>query len=106
MLYVLITVFADVAGIALLERAQGFERPWYLLAGIATMAIGFVAFSFATKTMPMAVANTVWSGLSIVLVVAVGRVMLNQHLSLIQYGFVLLILIGAVGLQAMNRTTL
>lgn len=99
MFYLIITILADVIGIALLGKAQGTTHPWMLIAGLASMIIGFAAFSFATQTIPVAVANALWSSVSIALVLIVGCVFFGQHMTTVRYGFLLLLLVGVVGLQ-------
>jgi multidrug transporter EmrE-like cation transporter len=101
--YLLITIIADVLGVALLAKAKGFSEPWYLAAGAACMLVGFIAFSFATKTLSVGIANAVWSGLSIVLLLAVSRIFFGESLSLLQVAFAAMILVGAIGLQLLEK---
>jgi multidrug transporter EmrE-like cation transporter len=105
MWYLIATVVADVLGVILLGRAQGFARPWDLVGGVALMMVGFVAFSFATKSVPASLANAVWSGASVVLVLFLGRVFLSEHLSVAHYICVALIVAGTIGLSLLSRTT-
>ena len=79
------TVVADAVGVALLGKAQGFGRPAPLVAGVLALLLGFVLFSYATRTIPASLANAVWAGASIVLVVVLGRFFLRESLSLGQY---------------------
>ena len=103
MLYLFITIITDVVGIGLLGKAKGFTEPWYLAGGLLCMLTGFVAFSFAVKTLHVGFANAAWSGLSIILVLVVGRVFFGEQLSALQYVFIVMILIGVIGLQVMEK---
>src|SRR3954451_12079867 len=97
------TVVADAVGVALLGKAQGFERPGHLVGGVLALLVGFVMFSYATRTIPAALANAVWAGASLVLVVLLGRVFLSQTISAAQYVCLGLILVGTVGIYLLGR---
>jgi multidrug transporter EmrE-like cation transporter len=104
MLYLWITILADVTGVALLGKARGLTHPWLFVAGLMCMIAGFAAFSFATKTVSVAVANTLWSGASIALVLVIGRVFMGEAMSIVQYVFLGLVLVGVVGLQIAEKS--
>jgi multidrug transporter EmrE-like cation transporter len=106
MVFLFVTVVADVTGVVLLGNAHGVERPGPLVAGVLALVLGFVMFSFATRTIPAGVANAVWAGASIVLVVLLGHVFLRETLSSAQYACLGLILAGTVGLYLLDRAAL
>jgi multidrug transporter EmrE-like cation transporter len=101
--FLVVTVVADVTGVVLLGRAQGFERPGPLIGGVLALLLGFVLFSFATRTVPASLANAVWAGASIVGVVLLGRVFLSETISAPQYVCLALILAGTVGIYLLGR---
>ena len=103
MAYLIITIILDVIGVGLLGKAKGISEPLYLVGGLLCMLVGFVAFSFATRTLSVGFANAAWSGLSIVLVLAVGHIFFSEELSLAQYMFMAMILVGVIGLQVMEK---
>jgi len=80
-LYVGLAVAADAAGAAALKSADGF-RQW-LPSLVALLAYGgaFYFLAQAVRTIPIGIANAIWSGLSIVLVALVGYLMHGQTLS-------------------------
>jgi len=104
--FLLVTVVADVGGVVLLGRAQGLERPLLLLAGVLALLLGFVTFSYATRTMPAGLANAVWAGSSIVLVLLLGRVFLRETITAAQYVCLGLILVGTLGIFLLGRAPL
>ena|SRR3712207_25095 len=99
MVFLIITVVADVASVVLLGQAHGFERPALLAGGMAAVIVGLVTFSYATKTIPAGLANAVWAGASLVLVVLVGRIFLSETLTAAQYACLALIVVGTVGIS-------
>ena len=106
MVFLVVTVVADVTGVVLLGNAHGFERPGSLVAGVLALLLGFLMFSFATRTIPTSLANAVWAGASIVLVVLLGRVFLKETLTAPQYGCLGLILAGTVGIYLLDSAAL
>ena len=99
------TVVADAVGVALLGKAQGFERPGHLAGGVLALLLGFVLFSYATRTIPASLANAVWAGASIVLVVLLGRIFLSESISMAQYACLGLIVAGTAGIYLLGPTT-
>lgn len=95
-LYVGLAVIADTAGASALKAADGFRIP--LPSAIAMLAYG-VAFYFlalAVRTIPIGVANAIWSGLSIVLVALVGYIVHGQSLDRTAVLGMLLVFAGTV----------
>jgi multidrug transporter EmrE-like cation transporter len=106
MVFLVVTVVADVTGVVLLGAARGLERPGLLLGGLLLLLLGFVMFSYATKTIPAGLANAVWAGASIVLVLVLGRIFLSETISAPQYVCLGLILAGTVGISLLGRAPL
>ena len=97
-----VAIAFEIAGTSLLKASDGFAR-WGL--GMASMACYWVCFGFlaaAIKTIPVGVAYAIWSGVGIAAIAVIGWVVFRQSLSMAQSGFIVLILIGAIGL---NLTT-
>jgi multidrug transporter EmrE-like cation transporter len=94
-----IAIAFEIAGTSLLKASDGFAR-WGL--GAASMACYWVCFAFlaaAIKTIPVGVAYAIWSGVGIVAIALIGWLVFRQSLSVVQTGFILLILVGAIGLN-------
>jgi multidrug transporter EmrE-like cation transporter len=102
MLFLVVTVVTDVAGVVLLGQAHGLERPGFLVTGIVALLLGFVTFSYATKTIPTGLANAVWGGASLVLVVVMGALFLREPVTAPQYICLGLILAGTLGIYLLG----
>ena len=102
MVFLVITIVADVVGVVLLGAAHGLERPGLLVAGLLLLLVGFVTFSYATRTIPAGVANAVWAGSSLVLVVLLGRIFLSETISAAQYVCLGLIVTGSLGVYLLG----
>jgi len=101
--YLCFTIIADTIAVALLGKARGFEHPFYLFAGLVIMTLGFISFSFATKTISASIANALWSGMSIALIVIVSKIFLGTNVTAPQYAFLLLIVVGVVGIHLAEK---
>jgi small multidrug resistance pump len=101
-IYLAIAIAFEIAGTSLLKASDGFAR---MGLGIGSMACYWVCFAFlavAMKSIPVGVTYAIWSGVGVVAITIIGWLVFKQSLHLTQIGFILLILIGAIGL---NLTT-
>lgn len=98
-IYLAIAIGFEVLGTAFLKVSNGFENFTWGSAALVAYGISFWFFAPALKTIPVGIAYAVWSGIGIAAIVGIGVLFFDQRLQLLQYGFISLILIGAVGLQ-------
>ncbi|MGF1545386.1 MAG: DMT family transporter [Parvularculaceae bacterium] len=89
----------EVLGTSLLKLSDGFAKPLFGVLAIAAYSTSFWFLAPALKTIPVGVAYAIWAGVGIVAVAAIGAAAFGQTLSAPQYGFMALVLIGAVGLR-------
>ncbi|WP_371396265.1 multidrug efflux SMR transporter [Fretibacter rubidus] len=97
-----LAIVFEVTGTMLLKASNGFEKVGIGMASIACYSICFWMLAPAIKVIPVGVAYAIWAGMGIVCAAALSILLFDQKLALTQYGFIGLILIGAVGL---NLTT-
>lgn len=95
-LYVGLAVLADTAGASALKAADGFRIPLPSALAILAYAGAFTFLSLAVRTIPIGVANALWSGLSIILVALVGYLVHGQSLHRVALLGMLLIFAGTV----------
>jgi quaternary ammonium compound-resistance protein SugE len=67
----------------------------YILFGILNM----VFLTFALKTIPLAICYAVWMGVGLIIQALVDILFFKEKITLIQIGFLTLILIGVIGIQ-------
>ena len=97
--YLACTVILESSGISFLNKASGFKDIHYLINGLFLLNLGIVTFSLVLENLNMTIANTTWSGLSILLVALIDYFYFHQKLSLIQYLFMALVTAGLMGLN-------
>lgn len=97
--YLACTIIFESLGVALLNKANGLSHLSYLLLGLLALNLGMLTFSMALKTIDMTIANTIWAGLSILLVAVIGYFHFDERYTISQYLYISLVLGGLVGLN-------
>lgn len=95
-LYLFAAICFEIIGTAFLKMSDGFEKP---MLGMISIAAYTLSLAPALKTIPVGIAYAIWAGVGIVAVAVIGFFFFEQRLQMLQYGFIALILIGAVGLS-------
>ena len=93
----------EVIGTTLLKQSAGFGRVGIGGASLVAYWICFVFLAIALKSIPVGVAYAVWSGVGTALIVLIGVVAFDERLSALQILFILLIVVGAVGLNLVTE---
>lgn len=78
---------------------------WLPLAGYIIFGItNTYFFSLAMKNIPTAIAFTIWTAISILFIKMVEVIFLHGKLSLPEIGFLVVILVGIIGLKMVSKT--
>ncbi|MEM1396399.1 MAG: multidrug efflux SMR transporter [Pseudomonadota bacterium] len=94
-----IAIGFEIVGTTLLKLSDGFEKPLIGFAAIAAYSSSFWFFAPAIKVIPVGIAYAIWAGAGILAMAIIGLLFFDQRLGLLQFVFISLILIGAVGLR-------
>ncbi|MEM1050542.1 MAG: multidrug efflux SMR transporter [Pseudomonadota bacterium] len=89
----------EVAGTFMLKLSDGFEKWQWGVTSICAYAVSFWMLAPAVKAIPVGIAYAIWSGSGIVAISLIGLFAFDEKLSALQFGFIGMILIGAVGLN-------
>jgi len=101
--YLILTILLESASIIFMKLSNGLENRWNLFYSISTYLLSFLFFTMALKTLPVGWANAVWAGSSAVLVALVGIYYFGEKMNLMQIGFMVLVVIGLVGLNISGK---
>ena len=82
-----------------LKYSEGFSRLIPSVCTIAGMIVSFYFLSQATKTLPLGTAYAVWTGIGSIGAVLLGILLFQEAVSPSRLFFLLLILIGILGLK-------
>ncbi|HEX4846788.1 MAG TPA: multidrug efflux SMR transporter [Novosphingobium sp.] len=98
-IYLGFAIALEIAGTFLLKFSNGFEKWHWGAASIACYSACFWVLAPAMKVLPLGVVYAIWSGVGIVAAALIGVFAFDERLGAIQYVFIAMVLIGAVGLN-------
>ncbi|KRF38571.1 quaternary ammonium compound efflux SMR transporter SugE [Paenibacillus sp. Soil787] len=98
-LYLVIAGVFEVVWAISLKFSNGFTRLVPSSITIAGMAVSFYFLAIATKTLPIGTAYAAWTGIGAVGAIIVGTLFLDEPISLTRILFMILILVGVLGLK-------
>ncbi|NNV06748.1 quaternary ammonium compound efflux SMR transporter SugE [Geobacillus sp. C56-T2] len=98
-IYLVVAGVFEVVWAIALKYTEGFTRLWPSVVTVLGMAASFYFLSMATKTLPIGTAYAVWTGIGALGAVVIGMMFLNEPVNAPRILFLLLILIGIIGLK-------
>lgn len=98
-LYLVIAGVFEVVWAISLKFSNGFTRLIPSSITIVGMIISFYFLAAATKTLPIGTAYAAWTGIGAVGAIIIGTLFLNEPISLLRILFMILILVGVLGLK-------
>ncbi|WP_261303109.1 quaternary ammonium compound efflux SMR transporter SugE [Paenibacillus andongensis] len=98
-LYLVIAGVFEVVWAISLKFSNGFTRLVPSSVTIAGMVVSFYFLAIATKTLPIGTAYAAWTGIGAVGAIIVGTLFLDEPISLTRILFMILILVGVLGLK-------
>ncbi|NOV02490.1 DMT family transporter [Paenibacillus planticolens] len=98
-LYLVIAGVFEVVWAISLKFSNGFTRLIPSGVTIVGMIISFYFLAVATKTLPIGTAYAAWTGIGAVGAIIIGTLFLNEPVSLLRILFMILILVGVLGLK-------
>lgn len=97
--YLILAGLLEVVWATSMKLSESFSRLGYSIVTIAGMILSFVFLARALKDLPMSLAYPIWTGIGAVGTVIVGVVFLKDQLSPLAYLFLVLVIIGIIGLK-------
>ncbi|EBA08982.1 DMT family transporter [Sagittula stellata] len=104
-LILILAVVAETIGTTALQASQQFTRPMPSVVVAVAYAAAFYLLSMVLKVMPVGVTYAIWSGLGIVLIAVIGRVVFGQKLDLAAVLGMGMILAGIVVIHLFSRAS-
>lgn len=103
--YLGIAIVSEVAATSALKASESFSRFWPSLLVVVGYAIAFYFLSLTLKSIPVAVAYAVWSGVGIALIAIIGWLLFGQALDLPGIVGITLIVAGVLVLNLFSKTS-
>lgn len=102
-IYLFIAGLFEIGWAVGLKYTEGFTKLWPSLATIITMILSFYFLSTAVKTIPIGTAYAIWTGIGAVGTSILGMILFGESKELIRIFFILLIVIGIIGLKLFSN---
>lgn len=98
-IWLLVAGLFEIQWAVTLKYTEGFTRLWPSVLCLLGMIISVYGLAVAQKTLPLGTSYAVWVGIGILGAAIFGMVLFNEPKTLIRIGFIVLILIGIIGLK-------
>ncbi|MFW2586945.1 DMT family transporter [Sagittula sp. SSi028] len=89
-----LAVLAETIGTTALQASQQFTRPIPSVIVVVAYGAAFYLLAWVLRVMPVGIAYAMWSGLGIVLISVIGRLVFGQKLDLAAVAGMALIIAG------------
>ena len=103
-LFLAIAIISEVIATSSLKASMGFTRPWPSVLVVSGYASAFYFLSLTLRTIPVAVAYAIWSGVGVALVALVAWVFYGQRLDRPAIVGMSLIVAGVVVLNLFSKS--
>jgi len=103
-LWLVLAIVAETVGTTALQASQQFTRLWPSVTVVLAYGIAFYLLSLVLRIMPVGVVYAVWSGLGVISIAIIGRVVFGQRLDAPALLGIALILAGVLVIHLFSRT--
>jgi quaternary ammonium compound-resistance protein SugE len=102
-IYLFIAGLFEIGWAVGLKYTEGFTKLWPSVITIAGMILSFYFLSTAVKSIPIGTAYAIWTGIGAVGTAILGIILFGESKEFIRIFFILLIVIGIVGLKIFSK---
>ncbi len=97
-------ILAETIGTSALQASQQFTRPWPSALVVVAYATSFYLLAQVLAYFPVGIAYALWSGLGIIFIAIIGRVVFGQRLDTPAIVGIGLILAGILVINLFSET--
>lgn len=98
-MYLFLGGFFEVVWASTMKMSNGFSHFWYSFSTVIGMLFSFGFLALAVKNLPLSIAYPFWTGIGAVGSIIVGVVFFKDQLSLLTWVFVILLIVGILGIK-------
>ncbi|WP_258549144.1 multidrug efflux SMR transporter [Thalassospira profundimaris] len=102
-LYLFCAISLEVAGTVSLKFSDGFRDWRFTSLSLGLYAISFWVLSITLRQLPVSTAYAVWAGLGTAAIAIIGILFFREPVTLLKVVFLLMIISGVVGLNALGK---
>lgn len=98
-LFLGLAIVLELSGTVSMKMSEGFSRLWPSICMFLFYGASFTCLNYALRYIDMSVAYATWSGIGIVTISAAGVWLFHERLSMGSMLWMLVIVVGVVGLN-------
>lgn len=102
-IYLFIAGLFEIGWAVGLKYTDGFTKLWPSVITVLIMILSFYFLSSAVKIIPIGTAYAIWTGIGAVGTAILGIFLFGESKEFIRLFFILLIIIGVVGLKIFSK---
>jgi small multidrug resistance pump len=102
-LFLGLAIMLELSGTLSMKMSEGFSRLLPSVCMFILYGISFTCLNYALRYIDMSVAYATWSGIGIVLISAAGVWLFHERLSVASMLWMVVIVVGVVGLNLSSR---
>ncbi|MGI9461756.1 MAG: DMT family transporter [Alphaproteobacteria bacterium] len=102
--YLVLAIVAEVIATSALKAADGFTKFFPSLLVIGGYGLAFYLLSLVVRTIPLAIAYSIWAGLGNALILVVAYFYYDQKLNLMAIVGIGLIVLGVIIVQLFSKS--
>jgi len=103
-IYLVIAILTEVVGTSALKASEAFSKPLPSIIVVIGYGVSFFLLSLALRSIPVAVAYAIWSGVGQTLIAIVAWLVFRQTLNAGEMAGMGLIIAGVVLLSLFSQT--
>ena len=94
-----LAIALEIVATTALRQSNGFTRLWPTMIVAVCYPLCFYLLSRALRTISLAVAYAIWSGVGTAIVAAIGVIAFKEQMNAVKAAGLVLIVVGVIGLQ-------
>ncbi|MEE4301192.1 MAG: multidrug efflux SMR transporter [Pseudomonadales bacterium] len=95
----LVAIAFEIAGTTFMKLSDGFAKLGPSIGLVVCYAFSFGALTLALRTVDIGVGYAIWSGMGTAAIAVIGVILFGEVLSFERAFWIMLIVVGVVGLQ-------
>lgn len=105
-IYLFIAGLFEIGWAIGLKYTAGFTKLWPSIITIIGMILSFYFLSNAVKSIPIGTAYAIWTGIGAVGTAILGILLFGESKEFVRIFFILLIVVGIVGLKVFSKVSM
>ena len=103
--FLTIGIVCEVIATSAMKASNGFSETFPTMICIVSFILALIALSQSVKSLEIGVVYAIWSGAGITLITLIGLLFFHESISFAKLFFIVLIVIGVIGLQLVTSDT-